>query len=353
MTNLQRAFVALALIAVAAAAWYRSRVLNADEETHAAPVDIVLVTGGSGPYWQLAANGARQAADDVQANVQIEMPSDAESLAEQLQILKEIDAQTTGGVAVSPLDAAGQTELINGLAKDLFVVTFDSDAPDSERIGYVGTSNFAAGRVCARLVAEAMPKGGKIVVLMANETKDNLQDRKGGLQEVVAQLNARSKADVDAGDTPAPQWEVAGFLTDGGDDDACAENIRQVLGREPDVACFVGLNARHGPVLMDVIRAEGKLGKVQVIAFDGDPKTLDGIEAGHIYAAVIQDPYLFGYEAVRMLAKLCRGAEEERPIGAATFSVTVKTVRLDNLDEYRAQLKARQSAAKATPPDDA
>jgi ribose transport system substrate-binding protein len=298
----------------------------------------------------LAANGARQAADDLQANVQVEMPSDAESLPEQLQILKKVDAAKTGGVAVSPLDAAGQTELINGLAKDLFVVTFDSDAPDSERVGYVGTSNFAAGRVCARLVAEALPDGGKIAVLMANETKDNLQDRKGGLQEVLGQLNMRP-GKTDDEDAAAAQWEVVDFLTDDGDDAKCAENIRQILASEPDVACFVGLNARHGPVLMDVLKAEDKLDKVKVVAFDEDPKTLDGVEAGHIYAAVVQDPYLFGYEAVHMLTKFCRGADEERPIGAATFSVAVKTVRQENLDEYRAQLKARQSAAKAKKAD--
>jgi ribose transport system substrate-binding protein len=350
MTALQRTFLAVALLAVIAAAWYRSRVLNANDEPPRTPVNIVFVTGGTGPYWQLAANGARQAADDLQATVQIEMPSGAENLPEQLEILKKIDAQATGGVAVSPLDAAGQTELINGLAKELYVVTFDSDAPDSDRIGYVGTSNFAAGRVCARLLAEALPAGGQIAVLMANETKDNLQDRKGGLQEVLDQMNARSTTKA-AEEGAAPRWEVVEFLTDGGDDKKCAENIRDVLANAPDVACFVGLNARHGPVLMDVLQAEGKLDAIKVVAFDEAPKTLDGIEAGHIYAAVIQDPYLFGYESVQLLTKLCRGATEERPVGATTLSVAVKPVRKDNLDDYRAQLKARQAAAKAKEAD--
>jgi ribose transport system substrate-binding protein len=352
MTVLQRTFLAVALLAVIAAAWYRSRVLNADDEPPATPVNIVFVTGGSGPYWQLAANGARQAAHDFRAAVQIEMPTGAENLGEQLAILKKIDAQKTGGVAVSPLDAAGQTEIINGLAKDLFVVTFDSDAPDSNRVGYVGTSNFAAGRVCARLLAEALPAGGKIVVLMANETKDNLQDRKGGMQEVLRQLNARAASNA-PGEDAGPQWEVVKFLTDDGDDAKCAENIRDVLANSPEVVCFVGLNARHGPVLMDVLEAEGKLDAIKVVAFDEDPKTLAGIEAGHIYAAVVQDPYLFGYESVQLLTKLCRGAAEERPVGATTFSVAVKPVRKDNLDDYRAQLKARQAAAKANDTDPA
>ena len=104
----------------------------------------------------------------------------------------------------------------------------------------------------------------------------------------------------------------------------------------------MGLNARHGPVLMDVLKAEGQLGKVKVVAFDENPETLDGIASGDIFATVAQDPYLFGYEAVRMLAKLCRSNENEQPIGATTFSVNIETVRQDNLDAYRAKLKARQ-----------
>lgn len=340
----KRAFLVVALVAVGAAVWYRYRVLSAEEPPPLAPVNIVFVTGGSGPYWQLAANGARKAAQDLEANVQIEMPSGSESLAEQIEILKKVDAAKAGGIAVSPLDAAGQTELINGLAaKDLFVVTFDSDAPDSQRNGYVGTSNFAAGRVCARLVAEAAPDGGKIAVLMANLTKDNLLDRKGGFQEIFAQLETQAKKAQESGAAEAPQWTVVDFLVDDGNDEKCAEIIRQTLKDHPDLACFVGLNARHGPVLMDVLKAEGQLGKVKVVTFDEDPKTLAGIESGDIFATVAQDPYLFGYEAVRMLAKLCRGTDTEQPIGATTYSVSVEPVRKANLDDYRAKLKARQA----------
>ena len=36
-----------------------------------------------------------------------------------------------------------------------------------------------AGRVCARLVGEALPDGGKLAVFLATSTKENLLDRKG------------------------------------------------------------------------------------------------------------------------------------------------------------------------------
>jgi ribose transport system substrate-binding protein len=345
MNSKQRMFLAAALVAVAAAIWYRSSVMSAEGEPPRTPVHLVFVTGGSGPYWQLAASGARDAGEDLDADVRIETPSGAESVAEQTAILEKIDAAATGGVAVSPLDAAGQTELIDKLAKESLVVTFDSDAPDSKRIAYVGTSNFAAGRVCARLVAEALPDGGQIAVLMANQTKDNLLDRQGGFAEILRQLSAGANKDGPA-DTPA-KWAIVGYFVDDGDDDKCAANIRDLLADHPDVDCIVGMNARHGPVLMEVLEAEDQLGKLKLVTFDEDPKTLAGVEAGHIYATVAQDPYKFGYEAVRMLTELCRGSETEQPIGAATYSVSVEPVKQDNLEAYREKLRARQKGEAA------
>jgi ribose transport system substrate-binding protein len=346
----QRQFLAVAAAAaLLAAVWYSNQVKRAEAPAPVAPVKIALVTGGSGPYWQLAVHGAQAAAKELNVELTVETPPNAESLAEQTEILERIAVSGVQVVAVSPVDAEGQTALIDQMAKqDIFVVTFDSDAPDSKRRGYVGTSNFAAGRNVARLVDEALPEGGKIAVLVANRTKDNLLDRMGGMSQVLGQLNDGVKAK--SGDKTL---EIIDFFVDDGDDKKCGELVRQILADHADVACLVGLNARHGPVLMDVLKAEGQLGKIKVIAFDEAPETLAGVESGDIFATVAQDPYDFGAESVRMLAALCRGDEFSLPIGATNRSVESVMVRKENLDAYRAKLKARQKADAGASDDEA
>jgi ribose transport system substrate-binding protein len=339
MSSQMRTVLIVGLVALLAAGMYRRSVTQSEQPAPLAPVDLVFVTGGSGPYWQIAANGARAAAKELKANVEIEMPSDAESLPEQAKILQAIDEKAVDGVAVSPLDAAGQTELINQLAAETFVVTFDSDAPDSKRTGYVGTSNFAAGRVCARLAQEAMPEGGEIAIILANTTKDNLLDRKGGFQEVIGQITAANEKDG------GPKFVIIEILVDDGDDEKCADLIEKALGDHPQLACFVGLNARHGPILCDVLKEKEKLGVIKIIAFDEATETLDGIEDGNIFATVVQDPYRYGYESVAMLCKLARGDEAQRPVGTTTYSVSVHTIRKDTLRLYRETLKRRQEAS--------
>jgi ribose transport system substrate-binding protein len=314
---------------------------------------VVFVTGGSGPFWQITINGAKAAAQDLNVDLRVEMPTEDESLEQQMAILSELDPAEQSGIAISPLDAAGQTDLINRFADQTNVVTFDADAPQSERQCYVGTSNYDAGRLCATLVKEAIPAGGKVAVLLANLTKSNLIDRKQGFQESMDQVldEVAGTSDQEELQEPAAEYEVVGYFVDGGDSAKSAQIIRDTLAQHPDLACFVGMNAQHGPILLRVLKEEGQLGAIKLVTFDEEAETLDGVEAGDVFATIAQDPYQCGYEAVSMLAKLHRGTGTAIPIvGRGAILVYAEAIRQDNLDDFRARLESR---LKAPPADQA
>lgn len=324
------------LIALAATIGYRLSALR--QPSPPPPLTVAFVMGGSGEYWQMAANGAQAAADKNGVVLQVSTPADNESVEQQTEILSKLDPAKLDGVAVSPLDAAGQTSLIDKISEKSKVVTFDSDAPDSKRLSYIGTGNFSAGRKCAQLVSEALPQGGKIAVLVANLTKDNVRDRKGGFDERIAQLNKE-----DAAGTASAKLDVADYLVDNGNSDKCVQNIQDALAKHSDLACFVGMNAAHGPLLLKVLKEKGKLEQIKLVTFDVEAETLDGIEAGHIYATMAQDPYQFGFEAVKMLALVSRGNSTSVPIvGKGSLSVSAEPISKSNLAEFRTRLKAQQ-----------
>jgi ribose transport system substrate-binding protein len=329
----------IAVVAIVAAILYNVSVFR---EPPAPPSpNIAFITGGSGPYWQLSVAGAKAAAADHDVRLQVEMPPDSENIEQQMNILGRLNLAELGGIAISPLDANGQTRLINGLVrKNMKVVTFDSDAALSDRQSYVGTSNVAAGATCARLVHEALPDGGKLAVLLANLTKENLIDRKSGFEEELAKLAAESDE---------KQYQVVGYLLDNGSDAQSAKNIRETLDAHPDLACLVGMNAQHGPILLDVLEELDRLGEITLVTFDDASETLDGIRQGHVHATVAQDPYKYGYEAVTTLAALCRGDDTSVPIvGKGSTYINAEPIRKDNLEEFLARLKARQKMTEQT-----
>jgi ribose transport system substrate-binding protein len=330
----------IAAIALVAAVGYNLTVFR--EPPPPPAVSIVFITGGSGPYWQRTVNGAKTAADEFDANLRVEIPSVDEGVSEQTELLESLREQPVDGVAVSPLDADGQTPLINKLSKQTFLVTFDADASDSQRQSHVGTTNYAAGRACARLVRDAIPQGGKIAVLVANSTKENIIDRKGAFQERIGQF---ADDDVKPGDPL--KYTIVGFYEDGGSAEKCAANIREAIKQHPDLACLVGMNAQHGPTLMRVLKEDGQLGKLKVVAFDDAPATLQGVEDGHIYATLAQDSFGFGYEAVKILCNLKRGDAVAVPMGgrgAVYFGVEV--VNQKNVDNFRQRMADQTGAAE-------
>jgi ribose transport system substrate-binding protein len=90
-------------------------------------------------------------------------------------------------VAVSPVDPANQTEVLNKTAAALPLITQDSDAPKSQRRLYIGTDNVEAGRLLGKLIKQKMPDGGKIVICVGNIDALNAKQRREG---IIAELSA-------------------------------------------------------------------------------------------------------------------------------------------------------------------
>jgi ribose transport system substrate-binding protein len=189
---------------------------------------------------------------------------------------------------------------------------------------FVGTNNYAAGQLAAQLMRKALAKDGKVALLVVNMTKDNDQYRKSGFSEALA-----------AEGDPAAKIEIVDVLEDHGQADKCAENIRKALADHPDLAGFIAMNGSEGPILMKTLREKGNLGKVKLVTFDDAPETLAGVEDGSIFATVVQDPYQFGYETVRILAELNRGNQSLEPGGNSLCNVSPVAVTKENLEEFR------------------
>ena len=325
---------ALLVVAAIAVFWYRSSVYP---ETPAGPNPrLAVITGGSGPYWKAIANGATAAGRDLDADVEIIMTESNEDVASQMKQLLSLDTSSLDGVAISPLDAEAQTRKIGELGEKLFVVTVDSDAPHSTRMCYVGASNLDAGHESGELVREALPEGGKVAVLLANLTKDNIVERKKGLEEVL--IAPPITAEAADGEDSSVEFEVVAFLVDDGNDERCEEQLRDLLNAHDDLGAIVGLNARHGPILVRVLEDMQRLDEIKLITFDAADETLNGIEDGKIYATVAQDPYQYGYEAVRLLSSYCRRDKSRSlpPPGVySTMTIKTRVVRKDDVPSFR------------------
>ena len=140
---------------------------------------LAFVTNGVAPFWTIAEAGALQAKADLDIEVDVVMPT--EGITDQKQKVEDLITRNVDGIAISPIDAENQIELINKAAERTKVVTHDSDAPASNRLCYIGMDNYEAGLMCAELVKKAIPDGGKIMIFVGRMEQDNAKHRRQGL----------------------------------------------------------------------------------------------------------------------------------------------------------------------------
>src|SRR5215831_659018 len=278
---------------------------------------IAFVTNNASDYWTIARKGTEKAAAEL-PNVTIEFKIVGDgSAAEQQHIVDDMLAKGIDGFAISPVDPVNQLQMLNRAAAQAVVVTQDSDAVNSNRACYIGTDNVAAGRQAGELVKEALPQGGKIMVFVGTLDAANAQQRYQGLREALQGSNI----------------QILDVRTDNTDRVRAKSNAADTLVNQPDLGGMVGLWSYNGPAILGAVRDANKIGKVKIIAFDEEDETLNGIKDGSIYATVVQQPFEFGYQSMKLLAKILDGDRSGIPASKQIFVPTLPIKKTD-VDEF-------------------
>lgn len=293
---------------------------------------VAFVTNNAADFWTIARRGCEQA-DNELANVEVEfkIPSDG-TAAEQRRIVDDLMAKGVSAIAISPVDPSNQTQMINDLAKRILVITQDSDAPQSDRACYLGTDNRAAGQQAGDLIKEALPQGGKIMVFVGKMDANNAQQRLQGIRDAI-------------------QGSTVGIIdvrTDDTDTVRAKANAADTLVKYPDIAALVGLWNYNGPAILNAVKDAGKVGQVRIVCFDEDDATLAGVKDGSIFATVVQQPYEFGYQSVRLMAMALGGDRSLIPADKQKIIPTL-IINRDNVEDFTRkvnQLRGRMTNDK-------
>ena len=280
-------------------------------------------------FWTIARKGAEKADQEIDdVTLDFRIPTDG-TAAEQKRLIDDLLAKGIDGLAISPVDPVNQTQMINEVAKQVLVITQDSDAPQSNRACYIGTDNRAAGRQAGELIKEAIPNGGKIMLFVGRRDAQNAQERLQGIKDVLANSNV----------------EIIDVRTDDVDRVRAKSNISDTLVRYPEVACLVGLWAYNGPAILSAVKDADRVGRVKIVAFDEEDLTLEGVKDGAIHATIVQQPYEFGYQAIYMMAKVLRGDKSAIPSNKQVFIPTL-IVKKDNVNDFIVKINQLRGRAK-------
>lgn len=279
------------------------------------PFFVFLPKGLDNPYWDACRKGmeAQMAERGVKAEFLGPEISDA---AKQVQIFESVIARKPAAIAVSPNDPATvQDAIAKATAAGIPVITWDADAPDSERLLYIGTDNVAAGATAGETLAKILDGKGKVAILTGSLTALNAQQRVQGFREAMAKY---------------PGIEI---VAEEATDDDAAKSLalaESLLQAHPDLAAFYGVTGNGVPGAAGAVKQANLCGKVKVVGFDVVPQGIELMKAGCVDALISQRPFGMTAQALDIMIDLAAGGE----VKSTNVDTGVEVVFPDGLDAF-------------------
>ncbi|MCW3098074.1 MAG: monosaccharide transporter substrate-binding protein family [Chthonomonadaceae bacterium] len=254
------------------------------------PVLIKIITNGSDPFWDSMGIGLKDGLKTIEADPTSNwLPPQGTDNNSQKTVFEQQLAANADGIGVSPIQADAFSPVIDAaIDKGIPVITFDSDAPKSKRLAYIGTNNYEAGKVAGEEVVKLFPNGGNFVAFVGNMSADNAKQRYQGF--------------VDATRDHKIVMLQEPFEDDKDQVGRAHRNVADSITKYADkINGFLGLYAYNGPAIVDEVQKAGIRSKVKIVCFDGVQRTLDNLSKGLVDIAVVQKPYEFGRVSALLL----------------------------------------------------
>ena len=284
---------------------------------------LAFVVNAASDFWKLAEAGVKKAQGELpNYDLQFKYPAQG-TAALQNALMDDLVAAGTDAIMISSVDPKTSVDAFNRIAGQVPLFTTDSDAADSNRIAYLGSSNTDAGVQAGEIAIKALPNGGKCMGFVGFLGADNAKERIAGFKKSVEGKG------IELVDTRGDDVDFA----------RARSNVDDVLAANPEINCMVGFYSYNPPKIYEALQAAGKLGAITVIAFDEDPITLGAVKDGSFSGTVVQQPFEWGYRGMKLMAAYMEGDKSGVPADELII-VPTKIIDKANVDQFEADLKA-------------
>ncbi len=310
---MKKLFLCAALVILCSCNKTKPNVAKADERFF-----FISHAGAGDPFWNIVFNGAKQAAADIDFDLQILAPEMPNDIARQVELFKSAIAAKPKGIAISiPDDHAFSSSLKEAKQQGIAVIAFNSRPNESAKrdnpyLAFVGMDDHAAGQGLAQKVLRSGRIKDRILIAVHQAGHVGLEQRALGITEIFSPLNiAIDKLDISSDATQAKQL-VQGYLSKNKDCSAVffvGSFGLHALGR--------WLNEEHPTIFIS--------------SFDLSPLTIELLKTQAVAYSVDQQPFMQGYMALAQLSLFARYAIQPSDMNTGVALIDEKRAR--NLDQ--------------------
>ncbi|MBO4383643.1 MAG: substrate-binding domain-containing protein [Clostridia bacterium] len=263
---------------------------------------VAVIYTANSAFWTSVGDGAEAKAKELNATGKYNITTYAAGPAEagtagQIALFEDIISQNYDGIIIAVSDPAMMTPKINdAVAKGVVVITMDTDAPDSDRLCFIGTDNYNYGVLQGKTCAEVMGGKGKLIIFNAFPETLGQSQRTQGIYDGLKKYGGESIETIEACFTG--QVDLLALCED-------------AWTAHSDYDCCV-MTYAAGEQVANVYRQKGwtTADKQAVLADDLDPIIL-AIKDGTCTCSVVQGQYQWGYQGLEIVINALEGKKPE------------------------------------------
>lgn len=244
------------------------------------------------PFYEMITQNAKEAAAEAGVQLLVKAPDEA-NLEQQVRMMETMIKQRVDGIAIDPVDRHALAPVIDkAVQAGIPVVCFESDAPSSKRLAYIGADNNQAGQRMGKLLDGLLEGKGMVIVETGMSGMASLSERLEGL---LGYLNRET--DI----------QVVEVRYNEGKEEAALSDLEAMIEAHPHFDAFVALDVMSSSASVLVWKASGL--NRYALTFGMMPEMEQALGNGQITAVVSQNEPQWGERIVQRLLQAADGGD--------------------------------------------
>ncbi|PPL15866.1 sugar ABC transporter substrate-binding protein [Microterricola pindariensis] len=232
--------------------------------------------------------GMERAGEELGADVQLIGPTGGDAAKQVSELQTLIQQKSVDALAVSSASSDALKPIIaQAYDAGIPIISFNTDNPDSQQMGFVGQDLKGSGQSQAEELVAALGANasGKVVVFSLDTGAGWSHERFSGFEAGLE----------------GSKLEIVGPVNVGNEPNAAYNTVESTMAGQSGVVAIAGLDCCSTTAGAQWIQQSGNAGAITMVGFDLLPSTADFVENGVVTFTISQNPAEQGFQAVKVL----------------------------------------------------
>ena len=295
--------------------WYRQKVI---EERKLSLIYIPKVVDGTNDFWKALILGAKMAAKEYNADIEIKAPAEENDVEGQNQLLKESIKEKPDAILFSPSSFTESDELLKEAKEKKIKISFiDSYVDEPLQDLTVATDNLEAGELLGKFAASLLEPEDQIAIVSHVKGVSTAVEREEGFRKGLGDL-ADNIVEVVYCNS---RYELSRQLT------------IELMEKYPDLKMIAGMNEYSSVGAARAVKASGAKDRVVVVGVDSSQEAVQLMENGVFKGLVVQKAFKMGYLGVKETVRMLRGKSYQKDVNSGCQLVTPENMYSSEIEK--------------------